>query len=212
VSPATVTRWRERFEQEGLKASVKVRPGRGRKPSIPPEKVQAIVHATLHEKPVGETHWSCRSMARAQGVSHATVQKIWAARGLRPHRTETFKLSSDPRFEEKLVDVVGLYLNPPENAIVLSMDEKSQIQALDRTQPSLPMTRGRAGTLTHDYKRHGTTTLFAALDVLDGQVLGRCMQRHRHQEFIRFLNAVEKTVPATKAMHVILDNYATHKH
>ena len=155
VSPATVTRWRECFEEEGLKASVKVRPGRGRKPSIGPEKVQEIVHATLHETPPGETHWSCRSMARAHGVSHTTVQKIWAARGLKPHRVETFKLSKDPRFEEKLADVVGLYLNPPERAIVLSMDEKSQIQALDRTQPSLPMKPGRAGTMTHDYKRNG---------------------------------------------------------
>ena len=167
VSPATVTRWREGFEEDGLKASLKVRPGRGRKPSIGPEKVQEIVHATLHETPPGETHWSCRSMARARGVSHATVQKIWAARGIKPHRVETFKLSKDPRFEEKLADVVGLYLNPPERAIVLSMDEKSQIQALDRTQPSLPMKPGRAGTMTHDYKRNGTTTLFAALGCAD---------------------------------------------
>jgi transposase len=212
VSPATVTRWRERFEQEGLKASVKVRPGRGRKPSIAPEKVQAIVHATLHEKPEAETHWSCRSMARAQGVSHATVQKIWAARGLKPHRTETFKLSSDPRFEEKLVDVVGLYLNPPENAIVLSMDEKSQIQALDRTQPSLPMKPGRAGTMTHDYKRNGTTTLFAALDVLTGSVIGQCLPRHRHVEFLTFLRTIDKQIPKDLQIHLILDNYATHKH
>jgi transposase len=212
VSPATVTRWRERFEQEGLKASVKVRPGRGRKPSISPEKVQAIVHATLHEKPAGETHWSCRSMARAQGVSHATVQKIWAARGLRPHRTDTFKLSGDPRFEEKLADVVGLYLNPPERAIVLSMDEKSQIQALDRTQPSLPMKPGRAGTMTHDYKRNGTTTLFAALDVLTGSVIGQCLPRHRHVEFLTFLRTIDRQVPKGLQIHLILDNYATHKH
>jgi transposase len=173
VSPATVSRWRECFERDGLRGSVKVGPGRGRKPSISPEKVQEIVHATLHEKPPGETHWSCRSMARAHGVSHTTVQKIWAARGLKPHRVETFKLSTDPRFEEKLADVVGLYLNPPERAIVLSMDEKSQIQALDRTQPSLPMKPGRAGTMTHDYKRNGTTTLFAALNVLTGSVIGQ---------------------------------------
>ena len=212
VAPATVTRWRERFEQEGLKASVKVRPGRGRKPSIGPEKVQAIVHATLHEKPEGETHWSCRSMARAQGVSHATVQKIWAARGLRPHRTETFKLSTDPRFEEKLVDVVGLYLNPPEHAIVLGMDEKSQIQALDRTQPSLPIKPGRAGTMTHDYKRNGTTTLFAALDVLTGSVIGQCLPRHRHVEFLTFLRTIDRQVPKDLQIHLILDNYATHKH
>jgi transposase len=212
VSPATVTRWRERFEQEGLKASVKVRPGRGRKPSIAPEKVQAIVHATLHETPAAETHWSCRSMARAQGVSHTTVQKIWAARGLKPHLTETFKLSKDPRFEEKLADVVGLYLNPPEHAIVLSMDEKSQIQALDRTQPSLPIKPGRAGTMTHDYKRNGTTTLFAALDVLTGLVIGQCLPRHRHVEFLTFLGTIDRHVPKGLQIHLILDNYATHKH
>jgi transposase len=212
VSPATVTRWRECFEQEGLNGSVKVRPGRGRKPSIAPEKVQEIVHATLHEKPPGQTHWSCRSMARAHGVSHTTVQKIWAARGLKPHRVETFKLSKDPRFEEKLADVVGLYLNPPERAIVLSMDEKSQIQALDRTQPSLPMKPGRAGTMTHDYKRNGTTTLFAALDVLTGAVIGQCLPRHRHSEFLTFLRTIDRTVPKRLRIHLILDNYATHKH
>jgi transposase len=212
VSPATVTRWRENFEAEGLKASVKVRPGRGRKPSISAEKVQEIVHATLHETPPGETHWSCRSMARSHGVSHSTVQKIWAARGLKPHRVETFKLSNDPRFEEKLADVVGLYLNPPERAIVLSMDEKSQIQALDRTQPSLPMKPGRAGTMTHDYKRNGTTTLFAALDVLTGSVIGQCLPRHRHSEFLTFLRTIDRTVPQGLEIHLILDNYATHKH
>ncbi len=212
VSPATVARWRERFEQEGLKASVRVRPGRGRKPSIWQEKVQAIVNAALYEKPAGETHWSCRSMASAQDVSHTTVQKIWAARGLKPHRSDTFKLSNDPRFEEKLVDVVGLYLNPPENAIVLSMDEKSQIQALDRTQPSLPMKPGRAGTMTHDYKRNGTTTLFAALDVLTGSVIGQCLPRHRHVEFLTFLRTIDRQVPNGLQIHLILDNYATHKH
>ena len=212
VSPATVTRWRECFERDGLKASVKVGSGRGRKPSISPEKVQEIVHATLHEKPVGETHWSCRSMARAHGVSHSTVQKIWAARGLKPHRVQTFKLSNDPRFEEKLADVVGLYLNPPESAIVLSMDEKSQIQALDRTQPSLPMKPGRAGTMTHDYKRNGTTTLFAALDVLTGSVIGQCLPRHRHSEFLTFLKTIDREVPKELQIHLILDNYATHKH
>jgi len=212
VSPATVTRWRGCFERDGLTASVKVQPGRGGKPSIPLEKVQEIVHATLHEKPPGETHWSCRSMARAHGVSHTTVQKIWAARGLKPHRVETFKLSRDPRFEEKLADVVGLYLNPPERAIVLSMDEKSQIQALDRTQPSLPMKPGRAGTMTHDYKRNGTTTLFAALDVLSGSVIGQCLPRHRHSEFLAFLRTIDRTVPKRLQVHLILDNYATHKH
>jgi transposase len=212
VSPATVTRWRTCFERDGLTGAVKVAPGRGRKPSIGPEKVQEIVHATLHETPPGQTHWSCRSMARAHGVSHSTVQKIWAARGLKPHRVETFKLSSDPRFEEKLTDVVGLYLNPPERAIVLSMDEKSQIQALDRTQPSLPMKRGRAGTMTHDYKRNGTTTLFAALDVLTGSVIGQCLPRHRHSEFLTFLKTIDREVAPSLQIHLILDNYATHKH
>ena len=151
-------------------------------------------------------------MARAQGVSHTTVQKIWAARGLKPHRVETFKLSNDPRFEEKLVDVVGLYLNPPEHAIVLCMDEKSQIQALDRTQPSLPIKPGRAGTMTHDYKRNGTTTLFAALDVLTGSVIGQCLPRHRHVEFLTFLRTIDRQVPKGLQIHLILDNYATHKH
>jgi transposase len=212
VSPATITRWREGFERDGLKGSVKVRPGRGRKPSISPEKVAQIVHATLHETPPGETHWSCRSMARAHGVSHTTVQKIWAARGLKPHRVKTFKLSQDPRFEEKLADVVGLYLNPPEKAIVLSMDEKSQIQALDRTQPSLPIRPGRAGTMTHDYKRNGTTTLFAALDVLTGSVIGQCLPRHRHSEFLTFLRTIDRQVPRGLEIHLILDNYQTHKH
>ena len=212
VSPATVARWRDSFEAEGLKASVKVRPGRGRKPSISAEKVQEIVHATLHETPQGETHWSCRSMARAHGVSHTTVQKIWAARGLKPHRVRTFKLSKDPQFDDKLADVVGLYLNPPEKAIVLSMDEKSQIQALDRTQPSLPMRPGRAGTMTHDYKRNGTTTLFAALDVLTGSVIGQCLPRRRHTEFLTLLRTIDREVPNGLQIHLILDSYATHNH
>jgi transposase len=212
VSPATVAAWRERFVLEGLKAFSGVRPGRGRKPSIPPEKVAEIVHATLHETPAGETHWSCRSMAKAHGVSPATVQRIWSARGLKPHQVKTFKLSNDKRFEEKLVDVVGLYLNPPEHAIVLCMDEKSQIQALDRTQASLPIKPGRAGTMTHDYKRNGTTTLFAALDVLTGGVIGQCLPRHRHIEFLKFLRTIDREVPQGIEVHLILDNYATHNH
>jgi transposase len=212
VSPATVKAWRERFLEDGLKGFGGVRPGRGRKPSISEEKVREIVHATLHEKPVGETHWSCRSMAKAQGVSPATVQRIWSARDLKPHRVKTFKLSNDKHFEEKLIDVVGLYLNPPENAIVLCMDEKSQIQALDRTQASLPMKKGRAGTMTHDYKRNGTTTLFAALDVLTGNVIGECLPRHRHEEFLKFLRIIDREVPNGLEIHMILDNYATHKH
>ena len=170
------------------------------------------MHATLHEKPAGETHWSCRSMAKAHGVSPATVQRIWSARGLKPHQVKTFKLSNDPRFEEKLVDVVGLYLNPPEHAIVLCMDEKSQIQALDRTQPSLPIKPGRAGTMTHDYKRNGTTTLFAALDVLTGSVIGQCLPRHRHVEFLKFLRTIDREVPKGLEIHLILDNYSTHNH
>jgi transposase len=212
VSPATVEAWRERFAQEGLRALSGVRPGRGRKPSIPADKIAEIVQATLHEKPPGETHWSCRSMAKVHGVSPATVQRIWSARGLKPHQVKTFKLSNDKRFEEKLVDVVGLYLNPPENAIVLCMDEKSQIQALDRTQPSLPMKKGRAGTMTHDYKRNGTTTLFAALDVLTGGVIGQCLPRHRHIEFLKFLRTIDAAVPDGLEIHLILDNYATHTH
>ena len=212
VSPATVSKWRERFADNGLKGIGVVRPGRGRKASIPPDKVQAIVHATLHETPEGETHWSCRTMAKAQGVSPATVQRIWSARELKPHRVKTFKLSGDKRFEEKLVDVVGLYLNPPENAIVLCIDDKSQIQALDRTQASLPMKPGRAGTMTHDYKRNGTTTPFAALDVLTGSVIGQCLPRHRHIEFLKFLRTIDKEVPTGLEIHLILDNYSTHKH
>jgi transposase len=212
VSAMTVKAWRERFEREGLKGLGRVLPGRGRKPSISAEKVEQIVHATLHEKPEGETHWSCRSMAKAKGISPATVQRIWSARNIQPHRVKTFKLSNDKRFEQKLIDVVGLYLNPPENAIVLCMDEKSQIQALDRTQPSLPIKAGRAGTMTHDYKRNGTTTLFAALEVLTGKVIGQCMPRHRHTEFLKFLRTIDREVPKGLQIHLILDNYSTHKH
>ncbi len=212
ASPATVKNWRDRFGQEGLKDLGVVRPGRGRKPQISDEKVAEIVRATLHDKPDAETHWSCRSMARAQGVSPATVQVIWSARGLKPHLVKTFKLSNDKHFEEKLVDVVGLYLDPPEKAVVLCMDEKSQIQALDRTQASLPIKKGRAGTMTHDYKRNGTTTLFAALDVLTGKVIGQCLPRHRHEEFLKFLRTIDREVPKGLQIHLILDNYATHKH
>ncbi|MGH8995936.1 MAG: IS630 family transposase [Acidimicrobiales bacterium] len=212
VSTVTVRAWRERFGEEGLAKFGQVRDGRGRKPSIPAEKVDEIVRATLHDTPAGETHWSCRSMAKAQGVSAATVQRVWSARGLKPHLVKTFKLSNDKRFEEKLVDVVGLYLNPPDKAVVLCMDEKTSVQALDRTQASLPIKKGRAGTMTHDYKRHGTTTLFAALNVLTGAVIGQCLPRHRHQELLRFLRRVEKETPTGLEIHMILDNYATHKH
>jgi len=213
VSPTTVDNWRDRFAEDGLKGLGGVRPGRGRKPQISQEQVAEIVRATLHDKPPGaETHWSCRTMAKAQGVSPATVQRIWSARDIKPHKVKTFKLSNDKRFEEKLVDVVGLYLNPPEKAVVLCMDEKSQIQALDRTQASLPIKKGRAGTMTHDYKRNGTTTLFAALDVLTGKVIGQCLPRHRHEEFLKFLRTIDKEVPAGLHVHLILDNYSTHKH
>jgi transposase/transcriptional regulator with XRE-family HTH domain len=212
VTPTTVRSWRARFASEGLAKFAQVREGRGRKPVLSAEKIEEIVRLTQHEKPSGATHWSCRSMAKAVGVSPATVQRIWSGRGLRPHLVKTFKLSNDPAFEEKLIDVVGLYLNPPEKAVVLCMDEKTSIQALDRTQASLPMTKGRAGTTTSDYKRHGTTTLFAALNALDGTVIGQCVDRHRHEEFLRFLRTVDKEVPKGLAVHMILDNYATHKH
>jgi transposase len=212
VSRPTVLAWRDQFEEEGLTEFGVVAKGRGPKPSISEEKVAEIVELTLHSTPEGQTHWSCRSMADKVGVSPASVQRIWSARGLKPHLVKTFKLSNDQRFEDKLVDVVGLYLNPPEQAVVLCMDEKSQIQALDRTQPSLPMKKGRAGTMTHDYKRHGTTTLFAALNVLTGTVIGRCLPRHRNTEFLKFLRTIDREVPKGLQVHMILDNYATHRH
>ena len=204
--------WRARFEREGLDGLWEVAPGRGRKPTYGPEKIQSIVDATLRSKPKGMTQWSCRLMAEAQNISKSTVNNIWQSHNLKPHRVKTFKLSNDPRFEEKLIDVVGLYLAPPEHAIVLCLDEKSSVQALDRTQPSLPMTKGRAATMTHDYKRNGTTTLFAALDVLTGTVIGQCLPRHRHEEFLRFLRRIDREVPKALAVHLICDNYATHKH
>lgn len=212
VAPATVLAWRRRFAQEGLAKLGRVRAGRGRKPTIPQWKIDEIVDLTRNSKPEGHTHWSVRTMAAVSGVSPAQVQRIWAARGLKPHRVDAFKLSTDPKFEEKLIDVVGLYLNPPEQAIVLCVDEKSSIQALDRTQPSLPMKKGRGVTMTHDYKRNGTTTLFAALEVATGRVIGECLPKHRHNEFLIFLKTIEREVPAGLEVHLILDNYATHKH
>ncbi len=212
-SKTCVWRWQERFAGEGVDGLLrdKTRPA-----GIPPldrTVVERVVALTLKELPPREaTHWTGAMMARAAGISVSSVQRIWRAHGLAPHRMRRFKLSNDPQFVDRLRDVVGLYVEPPAHAIVLSLDEKSQIQALDRTQPGLPLKKGRAGTMTHDYKRHGTTTLFAALNVLDGSVIGRNMARHRHQEFIRFLNAVEAEVPAGKVVHVILDNYAAHKH
>lgn len=212
VSPATVAAWRARFADQGMAKLGQVRKGRGRKPSIPQAKIDEIVELTKNSKPDGEMHWSCRNMAAKVGVSPATVQRVWSGRGLKPHLVKTFKLSNDPRFEEKLLDVVGLYLDPPEQAVVLCMDEKSSVQALDRTQRSLPMVKGRAGTMTSDYKRHGTTTLFAALNVLTGHVTGTCMPRHRHEEFLKFLTTIDKEVPKGLAVHMILDNYSAHKH
>jgi len=212
VTPVTVRAWRAAFEVDGLTGWGKVAAGRGRKPSIPAETIARIVELTTTTTPKGHTHWSCRTMAEQVGVSKDTVQRVWSELGLAPHRVDTFKVSNDPRFEEKLIDVVGLYLNPPTKAVVLCMDEKSQIQALDRTQASLPMTRGRAGTMTHDYKRHGTTTLFAALDVLTGKVIGQCLPRHRHEEFLKFLNTIDRQVPRGLQVHLILDNYSAHKH
>jgi transposase len=212
VSRPTVLAWRGQFDREGLTEFGEVAPGRGPKPSISEEKIAEIVELTLHSKPEGQTHWSCRSMAQVVGVSPATVQRIWSARGLKPHLVKTFKISNDRSFEEKLIDVVGLYLNPPDQAVVLCVDEKSQIQALDRTQPSLPMKKGRADTMTHDYKRHGTTTLFAALDVLTGTVIGRCLPRHRNTEFLKFRRTIDREVPRGLQVHMILDNYGTHKH
>ena len=192
VNRHTVRLWRNRFPQLGLKSLWEIAPGRGRKPSYGAEKIQEIIDTTLQSKPKGRTQWSCRLLAQRIGVCKSTVNNIWRSHNLKPHRVKTFKLSRDPHFLEKLTDVVGLYLNPPEQAIVLCVDEKSQIQALDRTQPGLPMKKGRCGTLTHDYKRNGTTTLFAALELAQGQVVGQCYQRHRHQEFLKFLRRLDE--------------------
>ena len=212
VSRPTVLLWRQRFEAGGPDALTEIALGRGRPRSIDAAKVQKIVEATTQTTPHAATHWSCRTLAKQQGVSPATIQRIWDANGLQPHRTRTFKLSKDKHFLEKLTDVVGLYLNPPDKALVLCVDEKSQIQALDRTQPGLPLKKGRCGTMTHDYKRNGTTTLFASLSMLDGKVLGQCSSRHRHQEFLTFLRRIDREYPRDLTLHLILDNYGTHKH
>jgi transposase len=212
VSKTAVWRWQERFMDEGVDGLLRDKTRPARIAPLAPEMADRVVALTLQDPPGETTHWTAEAMARIVGVSVSSVQRIWRSHGLQPHRMRQFKLSNDPRFAAKVRDIVGLYVDPPAHAIVLSVDEKSQIQALDRTQPGLPMKKGRAGTMTHDYKRHGTTTLFAALNVLDGSVIGRCMQRHRHQEFIRFLNTVEAQVPAGKTIHAIVDNYATHKH
>jgi transposase len=212
VSRPTVQLWRQRFLALRLPGLEKDAPRPGRVPKISEAKIRAVVEATLHAKPAHATHWSTRSMAKAQHLSQPTVHRIWKQHNLKPHLVETFKLSRDKHFVEKLTDVVGLYLNPPDKALVLCVDEKSQIQALDRTQPGLPMKKGRCGTMTHDYKRNGTTTLFAALSMLDGKVIGDCMPRHRHQEFIRFLNKIDSETPAGLDLHLVVDNYGTHKH
>jgi len=212
VNRKTVMLWRRRFAEQRLEGLWEVAPGRGRKPTYDMDKIAAIVDATLQTKPEGMTHWSCRTMAKSQGVSKSTINSIWQAHNLKPHRVETFKLSRDKKFLEKMTDVVGLYLNPPQQAIVLCVDEKSQIQALDRTQPGLPIKKGRCGTMTHDYKRNGTTTLFAALEMLQGKVIGQCYQRHRHQEFLRFLRTLDQEFTGEVPLHLVVDNYGTHKH
>ncbi len=211
-SKTCVWRWQERFMQEGFEGLLRDKTRPSRILPLAAEVAERVVALTLADPPAEATHWTAAMMAKQTDISASSVQRIWRAHGLEPHRVRQFKLSSDPHFVDKLRDVVGLYVDPPAHAIVLSVDEKSQIQALDRTQPGLPMKKGRAGSMTHDYKRHGTTTLFAALNVLDGTVIGKNMQRHRHQEFIRFLNTIEAQVPVGKAVHVILDNYAVHKH
>lgn len=210
--PGKVGRWRQRYAGQGLAGILKDKTRPGRIAPLPHSKRSRILKLTLRSKPPGATHWSRESMAREVGVSPSSVGRIWAAHGLKPHRIKTFKLSNDKRFQEKLEDILGLYLSPPEHAIVLSCDEKSQIQALDRTQPGLALKKGRCQTMTHDYKRNGTTSLFAAMNIADGKVIGACMNKHRHQEWLRFLRLVAKGTPADKEVHLICDNYATHKH
>jgi transposase len=207
-----VALWRRRFIEGGIKALLQDASRPGRSPSVTPEVEARIVNATLREKPLAATHWSTRTLAAQLGLSATTIRRVWARNGLKPHLRETFKLSRDPRFVDKLHDIVGLYLNPPEHALVFSCDEKSQIQALDRTQPGLPMKKGRAGTMTHDYKRNGTTTLFAALNVLDGTVVSMCQPQHRHEQWLMFLRLIERKTPKRLTVHLIADNYATHKH
>jgi transposase len=212
INSKTVALWRQRFCREGPDCLWEVAAGRGRKPQFTADKIEDIINTTLQARPPGATHWSCRTMAEKHEVSKATVNRIWQSHGLQPHRIKPFKLSRDPRFLEKLTDVVGLYLNPPEKALVLCVDEKSQIQALDRTQPGLPLKKGRCGTMTHDYKRNGTTTLFAALELAQGKVIGQCFARHRHHEFLKFLKRLDTEFPVEMKLHLVMDNYGTHKH
>jgi transposase len=212
VTQLMVSRWRSRFLEQGVSGLVTDAPRPGRTPTITAGMVAEIVAKTTQSTPVNATQWSRSSMAKVAGVSESSVGRIWRAHGLKPHRIESFKISNDPHFAAKLDDVVGLYLDPPEHALVLSVDEKSQIQALDRSQPGLPMKKGRGQTMTHDYKRNGTTTLFAALNTANGEVYHLCQQRHRHQEWLKFLRMIDKAVPAGKQIHIICDNYGTHKH
>jgi transposase len=212
ISNQKAARWRKRFLEQGMTGLEKDAPRPGRTPSISKSTVERVIERTTREKPANATHWSTRTMAAAVAISEASVRRIWRAHGLKPHLIETFKVSNDPQFAEKLEAVVGLYLNPPEHALVLCCDEKSQIQALDRTQPGLPLKKGRGETMTHDYKRNGTATLFAALNTLDGSVISLCQERHRHQEWLKFLRLLDDATPGEKQLHLIVDNYATHKH
>lgn len=211
VNRHTVRLWRQRIDQEGISTVWQIASGRGRKARYGVRKRDRIIRTTLQKRPAGQTHWSCRTMAAVHGVSKNTVNRLWQLHNLKPHLHKTFKLSRDPKFMEKLTDVVGLYLNPPQKAVVICVDEKSQIQALDRTQPGLPLKKGRCGTYTHDYKRNGTTTLFAALNLLDGKVIGQCQNRHRHQEWLKFMRRLDREFPAELTLHVVMDNYGTHK-
>ena len=212
ITPEKAARWRNRFLDGGLNALRKDAPRPGGPRTISDRRIAQVVEKTTQEKPNNATHWSTRTMAAAVGLSEASIRRIWHAHGLKPHLVRTFKLSNDPQFAAKLEAIVGLYLNPPEHALVLCADEKSQIQALDRTQPGLPLKKGRSGTMTHDYKRNGTATLFAALNTLDGSVISMCDDRHRHQEWLRFLRVINEVTPSDKVLHLIVDNYATHKH
>ena len=212
IAPRTVALWRDRFLESGIQGLLKDAPRPGRTPSIAETTIAEVIEKTTQSVPANATHWSRSTMAREMGISDSTVGRIWRSHGLKPHRIDSFKVSNDPEFANKLEAIVGLYLNPPEHALVLSVDEKSQIQALDRTQPGLPMKMGRGATMTHDYKRNGTTTLFAALNVASGEVYGLCQQKHRHQEWLRFLRMIDQTKPASKEIYLICDNYSTHKH
>jgi len=211
TDPGKVGRWRSRFARQGLAGIEKDAPRGGRKPTLRQAMVPRIIEMTTRQKPPNATHWTTRMLAKELGIDHVMVHRVWKANGLKPHLSRTFKLSNDPRFVEKVLDVVGLYLNPPEHALVLCVDEKSQIQALDRTQPGLPIKKGRCGTMTHDYKRNGTTTLFAALELAEGRLIGTCLPRHRHQEWLKFLRLIDEQTPAELDLHLIADNYYTHK-